>query len=156
LGASATAAGVKWTDVAIVASQATAEIFLSAVLGIYMTILYQRHRPVRLAENPLFGQLELERRSVAGEIEQERLALAEARGGESRLQNQMTALAAYARSLYQREAASRRDQLDQKTKLLDQISEQLRGHFQPANSHSLPGIERGAFELGREHAGNGK
>lgn len=154
--ASATAAGVKWTDVAIVASQATAEIFLSAVLGIYMTILYQRHRPVRLAENPLFTQLEVERRSVAGEIEQERLALAEARGGESRLQNQMSALAAYARSLYQREAASRRDQLDQKTRLLDQISEQLRGHFQPPNNHSLPEIERGNLSLGREHVGNGK
>lgn len=152
----ATSSGVKWTDVTIVASQATAEIFLSAVLGIYMTMIYQRHRPVRLAENPLFSQLELERRSIADEIERERLALAEARGGESRLEHQMSALVSYARSLYQREAASRRDQLDQKTKLLDQISEQLRGHLHTINNHTLPQIDRASFEMGREHAGNGQ
>lgn len=154
--AGATTSGVKWTDVAIVASQATAEIFLSAVLGIYMTLIYQRHRPVRLAENPVFVQLEQERRLVADEIERERLALGEARGGESRLQHQMSALVAFARSLYQREAASRRDQLDQKSKLLDQISEQLRGHLHSINNHALPEIERGSFGVGREHAGNGK
>jgi hypothetical protein len=156
--ASATAAGVKWTDVIIVASQATAEIFLSAVLGIYMTMIYMRHRPVRLAENPMFMQLEQERRLLGDEVERERIALAEAKGSESRLQNQLNALVSYAKSLFQHESALRRDQLHQKRLLLDQISEQLRSQLQTMQNNSLPEIDRGgsSYVLGRDHASNGK
>jgi hypothetical protein len=49
-------AGAKWIDVITVASQAIAEIFLSAVMGMYLTTLYARHRPVRLAQDPAFAQ----------------------------------------------------------------------------------------------------
>jgi hypothetical protein len=38
-------AGTKWIDALTVAGQAIAEIFLSAVIGIYLTNLYARHRP---------------------------------------------------------------------------------------------------------------
>ncbi len=155
-----TASGVKWTDVAIVASQATAEIFLSAVLGIYMTMIYMRHRPVRLAENPVFRQLDQERRSLEENVERERIAMGEAKGGENRLENQLSALVSYAKSLFQHEAALRRDQLHQKRLLLDQISEQLRNQLQTMQSMQnggLPQIERGgSVMVDREHVNNGK
>src|SRR5207253_9145351 len=77
-----TSAGAKWIDVITVASQATAEIFLSAVLGMYMTMIYARHRPVRLAGNPLFIQLDQERVALEKSVATERLALAEARGNQ--------------------------------------------------------------------------
>lgn len=125
-----TASGVKYVDAIIVASQAIAEIFLSAALGIYMTVIYARHRPVRLAGNPLFMQLDQERQSLEGSVAQERMALGEARGNQTRLENQLAALLSYARSLYQKEAALRRDQSQQKRALLDQISEQLRTQLQ--------------------------
>ena len=121
-----TTGGAKWLDAVIVASQAIAEIFLSAALGIYMTVIYSRHRPVRLAGNPLFTQLDEERRSLEENVARERLALAEARGNQNRLEGQLTALVSYARSLFQKEAALRQDQSQQKRVLLDQISEQLR------------------------------
>jgi hypothetical protein len=57
-------AGAKWVDVITVAGQAIAEIFLSAVLGMYLTSVYARHRPVRLAHDPTFAQLDLERQSL--------------------------------------------------------------------------------------------
>jgi len=118
--------GAKWVDIITVAAQAVAEIFLSAVLGIYMTVVYNRHRPVRLAGNPLFVQLDQERVSLEGEVERERLALAEAQGNQTRLENQLTALVAYAKSMFQKEALLRRDQAHQQRTLLDQISGQLR------------------------------
>lgn len=154
--AAATASGVKWSDVMIVASQATAEIFLSAVLGIYMTMIYMRHRPVRLAENPVFVQIDRERRELGAEVERERIALAEAQGNENRLRSQLEALVSYARSLFQHETALRRDQLHQKRLLLDQISEQLRSQLQTMQS-PLSDISRGgSLMLGRDHASNGK
>ncbi len=51
---------VKSMDMILVSSQALAEIFLSALLGIFMTTIYQRHRPVRLAVNPLHQQWDQE------------------------------------------------------------------------------------------------
>lgn len=142
--AGTTAGGVKIVDAVIVASQAIAEIFLSAALGIYMTVIYSRHRPVRLAGNPLFTQVDEERQSLEDNVAQERMALAEARGNQTRLENQLAALLSYARSLYQKEVALRRDQSQQKRILLDQISEQLRTQLQ-------------SFENGNgDHRGNGK
>jgi hypothetical protein len=124
-----TAGGAKMLDAIIVGAQAIAEIFLSAALGIYMTVIYNRHRPVRLAGNPLFTQLDEDRRSLEQSVEKERLSLAEARGNQNRLENQLNALVAFARSLFQKEAALRRDHGEQQRMLLDQISEQLRSQL---------------------------
>lgn len=138
-----TAGGAKLVDAIIVASQAIAEIFLSAALGIYMTVIYSRHRPVRLAGNPLFTQLDEERQSLEKNVAAERLALAEARGNQTRLEGQLNALISYARSLFQKEAALRQDQSRQKRILLDQISEQLRSQLKSfengaASDRNLP------------------
>jgi hypothetical protein len=119
-------AGVKTADAVIVGSQAIAEIFLSAVLGMYMTVIYARHRPVRLSPNPLFAQLDEDRATFARNVAIERLALAEARGNISRLENQMAALVAYAKSMFQKEAALHRDRNNQRLAVLEKISEQLR------------------------------
>ncbi len=120
-----TSGGAKLLDALIVAAQAVAEIFLSAALGIYMTILCARHRKVVLAGNPLFTQLDQERASLEQNVAAERLAIAGARGRQARLENQLAALLSYARSLFQKESALRQDQSQQKRILLDQISDQL-------------------------------
>ena len=132
-------AGAKWIDVATVAAQAVAEIFLSAVLGMYLTMIYARHRPVRLAGNPVFTQLDEERRLLEESVARERMALAEAKGNQSRLENQLCALVAYAKSLFQKEAALRRDQSQQKRLMLDQISEQLRSQLESVGIESNSG-----------------
>src|ERR1041385_5817717 len=99
-------AGAKWIDVITVASQAIAEIFLSAVMGMYLTNLYARHRPVRLAEDPAFVQLTRERRDLEERIARERLSLGEAAGHLLRLDNQLAALVAYGKSIFHREDRS--------------------------------------------------
>ena len=124
------ATGAKWIDVTTVAAQAVAEIFLSAILGMYLTMIYSRHRPVRLVGNPIFTQHDQERRSLEESIARERLALAEAKGSQIRLENQLSALVAYAKSMFHKETAQRRDQGHQKQVLLDQISEQLRSQLE--------------------------
>jgi hypothetical protein len=138
-----TAGGAKLVDAIIVAAQAIAEIFLSAALGIYMTVIYARHRPVLLAGNPLFTQLDEERRAVEENVARERMALAEARGNQNRLESQLTALVSFARSLFLKESTLRRDQSQQKQILLDQISEQLRTQLKTfengaVNNRNLP------------------
>ncbi len=125
-----TAGGAKWVDAITVGGQAIAEIFLSAVLGIYMTAIYTRHRPVRLAGNPLFLQLDEERHSLEQGVARERLSLADARGNQSRLEHQLTALVAFAKSMFQKETALRRDQGREKQRLLDELSEHLRGQLE--------------------------
>ena len=125
-----TAAGAKRIDMIIVTAQAVAEIFLSAVLGMYMTMIYARHRPVRLAPNPGFAQLDEERRSLEEAVAHERAALGEARGGENQLKNQLSAFVAFARSMFEKEAALRRNESHQQRLLLDQISTQLRTQLQ--------------------------
>lgn len=137
--AAVTGAGAKWVDAVTVASQAVAEIFLSAVLGIYMTMLYNRHRPVRLAGNPLFSQVDQERRLLEEEVAGERLALAEARGNRTRLENQLSALLVYAKSIFQKEVAQRRDREGQRKDLLDQLSQHMRTQLEslaPAGSRN--------------------
>ncbi|MEW6156513.1 MAG: hypothetical protein AB1813_03735 [Verrucomicrobiota bacterium] len=141
------AAGAKWIDVIIVASQAVAEIFLSAVLGMYVTMIYGRHRPVRLAGNPLFLQLEEERRALEEEVARERLALGEARGQESGLTHQMNALLSYAKSLYQKESALRRDQSHQKRLLLDQITEEIRTQLETVENGNRSATDRRVSSL---------
>ena len=136
--AAAGSSGAKWVDIITVSAQATAEIFLSAVLGIYLTMIYAKHRPVRLAGNPMFTQLDEERRTLEETVAAERLALAEAKGSQSRLENQLSALLSYAKSMFQKEVALRRDQSQQKRALLDQISEQLRAQLQTVENGVYP------------------
>ena len=127
-------AGAKWIDVVTVASQAIAEIFLSAVLGMYLTTLYSRHRPVRLAHDPAFAQLTRERQSLETIIARERLSLGEAAGHLVRLENQLSALIAYGRSVFHRETARRQDQSEKRQVILDQLSEHLRSHLDTIES----------------------
>lgn len=140
-------AGVKWIDAVTVASQAVAEIFLSAVLGIYLTKLYGRHRPVRLVHDPAYAQLDSERRRLEEGIARERLGLGQANGNLLRLENQLTALIAYGKSLLHREAAKRKSYTEKKQVILDQLSDHLRQHLETgspaprlatANSSSHP------------------
>ena len=128
--------GAKTIDMVIVAAQAVAEIFLSAVLGIYMTIIYARHRPVRLAGNPEFTQLDIERRQLEEQVAQTRMALADATGSEQKLQNQLSVFLSFARSLYQKEVALREDEGHQKRVLLDKVTEQFRSQLEEIGNGS--------------------
>jgi len=129
-------AGAKWVDVVTVAGQAVAEIFLSAVIGMYLTSLYARHRPVRLAHDPAFVQLDEERRALEANIERERAALGQATGNLLRLENQLSALIAYGKSMFHREAAKRQDQVEKRQVILDQLSDHLRHHLESADSNN--------------------
>lgn len=124
-----TSGGAKRLDMIIVAAQAVAEIFLSAVLGIFMTVLYARHRPVRLARNSAFVQLDEERRRLEGEVAIERSAVAEAKGSEEHLQHQLAVFVAFAKSLFEKETARRRDAGHQKRRLLDQLTEHIKSQL---------------------------
>jgi hypothetical protein len=123
-------AGAKWIDVVTVAGQALAEVFLSAVLGMYLTNLYARHRPVRLAQDPAFAQLDQERRSLEEMIARERLSFGEATGNLVRLDNQLSALIAYGKSMFHRETSRRQDQSEKRQLVLDQLSEHVRNHLE--------------------------
>lgn len=122
-------AGAKWIDVITVASQALSEICLSAVLGMYLTTLYARHRPVRLARDPAFTQLMQERNHLEAGVTRERLGLGEAAGNLVRLENQLSALIAYGTSVLHREQARRQDQAEKRQVILDQLSDHLRRHL---------------------------
>lgn len=126
-------AGAKWIDVITVAGQAVAEIFLSAVLGIYLTNLYLRHRPVRLARDPAAAQLDQERVSLEGSIARERQGFAEASGNIAKLENQLAALLAYGKSMFHRESARRQDQTQKRQIILEQLSDHVRHHLDSAN-----------------------
>jgi hypothetical protein len=144
-------AGAKWIDSLTVAAQALAEIFLSAVLGMYLTNIYARHRPVRLARDPAFAQLDQERLALEERIARERLNLGEATGNILRLENQLSALIAYGTSLFHRETARRQDQSEKRQVILDQLSEHLRQHLdaaqpggQLAGAGTAPSLDRQA------------
>jgi hypothetical protein len=125
-------AGAKWVDVVTVAGQAVAEIFLSAVLGMYMTHLYSRHRPVRLAVDPAAAQMEQERSRLDERIAHERQGLGEANGQIAKLENQLAALLAYGKSMFHREAARREDQTQKRQIILEQLSDHVRHHLDSA------------------------
>ena len=129
-------AGAKWVDVITVAGQAVAEIFLSAVMGMYLTSLYARHRPVRLALDPAFVQLEQEQRALEENIARERSALGHANGNLVRLDNQLSALVAYGKSMFHRETAKRQTQAEKRRVILDELSDHLRNHLGSAESGS--------------------
>jgi hypothetical protein len=79
------------------------------------------------------------------------LALAEAKGNANRLEHELSALVAFAKSLFQKETALRQDQSRQKQALLDQISEQLRNQLQTmgGNGNSGRNPEPSPRALGR-------
>lgn len=129
-------AGAKWLDVVTVGAQALAEIFLSAVLGMHLTNLYARHRPVRLGHDPVYLELEKERRRLAEELSRERANLGQANGNLVRLENQLSALIAFGKSMFNREAARRQDQTQRRQVILDQLSDHLREHLDGANGRS--------------------
>ena len=142
-----TPGGVKWVDMILVGAQALAEICLSAALGIYMTQLYTRHRPVRLARNPVFAQFDQESRALDDAISRERLALAQARGNEARIENQLSALVTYARTMFEKEEALRRDRTHQKRQILDEIAEQLTSRLAAVDGDGKPGPNRDTSRL---------
>jgi hypothetical protein len=143
-------AGAKWIDVITVAGQAVAEIFLSAVLGMYLTLLYARHRPVRLAMDPTFAQLEEERVRLGDAIARERSSLGEAKGNVLRLENQLEALISYGKSMFHREAARRQDQAEKRRVILDQLSDHVRHQIETVESaNRLPGRGDGAPVSGK-------
>lgn len=129
-------AGARWVDVITVAGQAVAEIFLSAVIGMYLTTLYSRHRPVRLVQDPEFAQLDQERRDLQESIARERAALGEATGNLVRLENQLAALIAYGKSMFHRESARRQNQVEKRQVILDQLSDHLRQHLNSADANN--------------------
>jgi hypothetical protein len=114
-----------------------------------MTQLYSRHRPVRLAVNPTFNELDRERSALEERVSTERLNLADAIGNTQRLENQLEAFVAYAKSLFQKEAALRRDRGHQKRQLLDQITEQLRSRLAAADDEEKTEREEGNGDPGR-------
>ncbi len=137
-----TATGVKTLDMINVIAQAIAEICLSAVLGIYLTMIYQKHRPVRLAINPTFYQFDQERDALEKSIATERLSLANAQGQINHLENKLTVIKAYAKALFQKETIRREENDHQKHLTLARIENELRTHLneldQPSatNGHS--------------------
>lgn len=132
-------AGAKWIDVLTVAGQAIAEIFLSAVLGMYLSNLYARHRPVRLVTDPATAQLDQDQHKLHESLGRERKALGEANGRILRLENQLAALVAYGKSMFHRESARRHDQEQKRKIILEQLSDHVRTHLDPL----APGITAG-------------
>ncbi len=145
-------AGAKWIDVITVGGQAVAEIFLSAVLGMYLTNLYLRHRPVRLALDPATAQLHQERSRLEESIARERQGLGDANGNIVKLENQLAALLAYGKSLFHRETARRQDQTQKRQIILEQLSDHVRHHLDSADAGSNLA---GAGAVSSSYRGNG-
>ncbi|MBX3734988.1 MAG: hypothetical protein KF791_20625 [Verrucomicrobiae bacterium] len=156
MGPALTAGGATWLDMATVVSQGAAEVFLSAVLGMYLTTLYVRHRPVRLAGNPQFLQWDEERSVLEQGVALERRALADAVGARTRLENQLSALLLYARSLFFRETRDREDRVREERRLLDGIASQLRRQLEGVEQNRAGGREPGLPRRGSDPVlGNG-
>jgi len=135
-----------------VAGQAVAEIFLSAVIGMYLTSLYARHRPVRLAYDPAFSQLDQERHALEESIARERGELGEATGNLLRLENQLAALIAYGKSMFHREVAKRQGQAEKRQVILDHLSDHLRQHLESAGDNNRLANNVGGSALNRNGA----
>jgi len=145
-------AGAKWIDVLTVAGQAIAEIFLSAVLGMYLSNLYARHRPVRLVTDPATAQLDEEQARLHESLGRERKALGEASGRILRLENQLAALVAYGKSMFHREVARRQDQQQKRQIILEQLSDHVRTHLDPGVPGLTPGNGNGVSKAYRGNA----
>ncbi len=145
-------AGAKWIDVITVAGQAVAELFLSGVVGMYLTSLYARHRPVRLALDPAAAQLDRQRGKLEESIARERAGLGEANGNIVKLENQLAALLAYGKSMFHRESARRQDQTAKRQIILEQLSDHVRHHLDPAEPETNRG---GTSAVSPSYRGNG-
>ena len=128
-GSDTTVTGVKTLDMINVIAQAISEICLSAVLGIYLTMIYQRHRPVHLAINPTFFQFDQERASLEKSTAIERMSLATAQGQLNHLENKLKVITAYAKALFEKEAIRREENDHQKHLTLSRIENELRSHL---------------------------
>jgi len=138
-------AGAKSVDVITVAGQAMAEIFLSAVLGMYLTNLCARHRPVKLAVDPAAAQLDQERTELEQRIGRERSGLGDANGKIAQLENQLAAMLAYGKSMFHREVARRQDQTQKRQIILEQLSDHVRNHLDsPLAENRVAAAEAGA------------
>ncbi|MBT5926258.1 MAG: hypothetical protein HOH33_06535 [Verrucomicrobia bacterium] len=129
---------VKWMDMVIVASQSLAEIFLSALLGIFMTTVYQRHRPVRLAINPLHQQRNEEREDFENALEAEQNQLAKSKGKEMKMESQLQVFLSYARTLYEKELVIRQRHSHRKHQMLSKIASDLRTRLEEVESETAP------------------
>jgi Mrp family chromosome partitioning ATPase len=77
-----------------------------------------------------------ERRGLESSIERERAALGDATGNLLRLENQLSALIAYGKSMFHRESAKRQDQAEKRQVILDQLSDHLRHHLESADANN--------------------
>jgi hypothetical protein len=77
------------------------------------------------------------------------LALGEANGNLLRLENQLSALIAYGKSMFHREAAKKQNQAEKRQVILDQLSEHLRNHLEPDGNHRLMSTSAGATNEGK-------
>jgi hypothetical protein len=95
--------------------------------------------------------LDRERQNLQEAIARERGGLAQATGNLVRLENQLTALIAYGKSMFHREFARRQNQADKRQVILDQLSDHLRQHLESGDgSNRLAGAAAGS-----ERNGNG-
>jgi len=89
---------------------------------------------VRLAVDPASAQLEQERARLEESIARERLGQGEASGHIAKLENQLTALIAYGKSMFHREAARRQDHTQKRQIILEQLSDHVRHHLDSAGT----------------------
>ena len=92
-------------------------------------MIYQRHRPVRLAINPTFFQFDQERASLEKSTAIERMSLATAQGQLNHLENKLKVITAYAKALFEKEAIRREENDHQKHLTLSRIENELRSHL---------------------------
>jgi len=102
-----------------------------------------------LAYDPAFAQFDAERGELEEQVARERLSLGEANGNLLRLENQLSALIAYGKSMFHREAAKKQNQAEKKQVILDQLSEHLRSHLEPDGNHQLMSASAGTINRGK-------
>lgn len=138
--------GAKTVDRILVTGQAVAEIFLSAVLGIYMSLLYARHRPVQLVPNPTFEPFDREREGLELRLQRQRGELAQAQGALTRLDNELNVFVAYARSLFLREQAGLRDRGFQQRRIIEEAAHDLRLRLAALDGPDRSGTGKGELQ----------
>ncbi len=82
--------------------------------------------------DPATVQLSHERSRLEESIARERQGLGEANGNIVKLENQLAALLAYGKSMFHRETARRQDQTQKRQIILEQLSDHVRHHLDPA------------------------
>ena len=127
---------VKWVDMILVVSQAIAELFLSALLGIYMTIIYQKHRTIKPSIHPEYLYWDGERLKLERSVFDERKTLATARGRMKELDSQLAVYLAYAKSVYQRELVLSQNHCFRKERLLTELTSDVMERLQSIRASS--------------------